>query len=193
MARNRTLHELSKSVRKEYGGVTPERGTAYPCNQQQIDTYTSKPYCYQGNNHVMSERDAIRMLEDFLDPRRPLTPKVRAALHRIADAMYIKDDWYPDIILKAAHDIDTAFFMGRLEGNVRIQWISHIRMVQQLGVNGAHTLGSTRYRCCGCSSIWLSLRAIFEETPFPRRRMWQVLFHEMIVSPQSILRTDKKC
>lgn len=194
MAGNRTLYELSQFAMKEYGGVTPERGTLYPCTQQQIDAYTLEPYCYQGNDHVMSEHDAIRMLEDFLDPNRPPMPRVRAALHRIADAMCIKDDWYPDIILKAAHDVDTAFFMGFLEGKVRIQWMNQKKMVEQFGDREGHALGTTRYRRHGCSSIWLSMEAIFYETEYPRRRMWQTLFHEMIVSsPWSTLRTEIAC
>ncbi|MCJ1268479.1 hypothetical protein MMC22_008367 [Lobaria immixta] len=180
MTENRTLYELCKFAMKDYGGVTPERGTLYPCTQQQIDAYTVEPYCYQGNDHVMSEHDAIRMLEDFLDPNRPPMPRVRAALQRITDAMCIQDDWYPDVILKAAHDIDTAFFMGWLEGNVRIQWMNQIKMVEQLGDREGHALGITRYRRRGCSSIWLSMEAIFYETEYPRRRMWQTLFHEMI-------------
>lgn len=186
MARDRTSNEYGKFINKEHERVTPNRGTPYPCTQQQIDAYTLKHFCSRGNDHVLSEGDATSMLEKFLDPFCPPTPKVRTALHRIADAMYIRDDWYSDLILKAVHDIDTAFFMGRLEGNVRVQWISQIRIVQELGDGAAHTLGSTHYLGHGCSSVWLSTRAIFKEADFPRRRMWQVLFHELIVSPQSL-------
>lgn len=179
---NRTLEELGKFINEEYGGVIAERGTPYPCNQQQIDLYTLQPYCHQGNHLVMSEHNAISMLEDFLDRSRPPTPSVSAALHRIKDAINIKDDWYPDVVLKAAYDIDTAFFMGRLKGNVRIMWVNRIRMVEQYGSSMAYMLGHTHYLGHGCSSVWLSMQDILLESEFPRTKMWKVVFHELIVS-----------
>lgn len=182
MAGNRTLSELSSFVDREYGGITPDRGTPYPCTQEQIDSYTLEPYCCWGNNNLMSEHDATTMLEDFLDSRRALTDRVRSALRRIADAMSIKDSWYPDVVIKAMHDVDTAFFMGYLKGNVSIQWTSQIRLTEL--ENGAtHTYGSTLYQRHGCSVIWLNMQAVFHASEFPRRKMWQVLFHELIVSP----------
>lgn len=129
----------------------------------------------------MSEEYATRMLEDFLDPCRVPTHKVRSALQRIADAIYTEDDWSLDVVIKVASDIDTAFFMGYLKGNVSINWISRLRLVE-LGHGARHMLGSTYPGSHGCSSVWLNTQAIFDETEFPRRKMWQVLFHELTVS-----------
>lgn len=178
MAWKRTFKDLERFVIKEYGGVIRGRGTPYPCSQEQIDAYTLDPYCCQGNDFVMSEYDAITILEDFLDPRRKLPHKVRAALYRIAHAMRIKDDWHPDVVIKAMHDIDTAFFMGRLEGNISIQWAYRLRLKGAL-----QTLGTTYGQHRGCSTISLSMQGVFHAATFPRTTMWQVVFHELIVSP----------
>lgn len=188
MARNRTLGELERFVNNENGGVIAGRGTPYPCNQEQIDTYVIEPYCSRGNDQVMFEHDAIRMLEDFLDPSRPPTNRVRAALHRIGDAMNNTDDWHPDVLIKAAHDIDTAFFMGCLKGNVSIQWVRRIPGGSGYvkGITHPKRLGSS------CSTIHLSLHAIFFDSDFPRMKMWQVLFHEMIVCPPSSTYSERR-
>lgn len=186
MASNRTVKELAKYVSKEYGGVTPSKGTPYPCTQQQIDTYTMSPYCDHGNGYIMLEYDAIRMLQAFLDPNILPTPQVTAALHRIANGMKIKDNWYPDIVIKALHDIDTAFFMGLLRGSVRIQWLDRTGFVEHYGPHCASHLGITQYIYTGCSSILLNMQTIFEDMECPHQRMWQCLFHELIVSSPPI-------
>lgn len=180
MAREGALRELGR-FSEEYRRATAGRGTPYPCTQEQIDIYTVEPLCCRGNNYAMSEEDATRMLVDFLDPRRAPTHKVFSALQRIANAMFTVDDWYLDVVIKAASDIDTAFFMGYLRGNVSINWISRLRLAE-LGHGARHMLGSTYPGSHGCSSVWLNTQAIFDETEFPRRKMWQVLFHELIVS-----------
>lgn len=186
MAQSRTLRELGRFVNIENGGVIAERGTPYPCSQEQIDTYVMEPYCSRGNDQMMSEHDAIRMLENFLDPSRPPTNRVRAALHRIYDAMKNTDCWHPDVVIKAAHDIDTAFFMGRLKGNLSIQWL------RQIPEGSGYVRGITHPRPYACSTICLSLYAIFFGSEFPRMRMWQVLFHEMIVSPSWSTRSERR-
>lgn len=180
MARNPTytLRELGRNVTRENGGVIAERGTFYPCTQEQIDDYTLETYCRRGTDHIMSEFDAIRMLEDFLDPRRPPTTRVRAALHRLYDAMTL-DHAGPDIVIKAVHDIDTAFFMGRLKGNVSIRWVN--RLMEATPISDALTYPLDY----GCSAIYLSLEAIFRGEQVPQRDVWQTVFHELIVSSPS--------
>ncbi|MCJ1424573.1 hypothetical protein MMC29_002461 [Sticta canariensis] len=180
MASNRTVKELAKYVSQEYGGITPSTGTPYPCTQQQIDTYTMTPYCDQGNGNIMPEYDAICMLQAFLNPNVLPTPEVTAALHRIAYGMSIKDNWYPDIVIKAMHDIDTAFFMGLLRGSVRIQWVDRSRIIEEYGPHCASHLGITQYIHTGCTSILLNLQPILGDMRSPRQRMWQCLFHELI-------------
>ena len=186
MASNRTVKELAKYVSKEYGGITPSTGTPYPCTQQQIDTYTMTPHCDHGNRYMMPEYDAICMLQAFLNPNVLPTPEVTAALHRIAYGMNIKDNWYPDIVIKAMHDIDTANFMGLLRGSVRIQWVDRSRIIAEYGPHCAAHLGITQYIHPGCSSILLNMQTIFEDMRFPRQRMWQCLFHELIVSSRPV-------
>lgn len=189
MARNRTARELARYVSEEYGGVTTRRGTPYSCNQQQIDDYTLMPYCYEGDYNMMSEREAIGMLQAFLDPNIRPSPTVRAALHRIADGMHVRQ-WYPDVVIKAAHDIDTAFFMGRLWGNVRITWVSRAEMVQARGRDRASVLGITLYLNDRNSRICLNLESILEDDEFPHKCMWQTIFHEMIVSSPLVDNTE---
>lgn len=173
MTRHISLRELGRYVNEEHGGVIAKRGTPYSCTQEQIETYTLEPYCRLGKDHLMLEHDTIKMLEDFLDPSRPPTKAVRAALDRIYDAMYI-NIWFPDVVIKAMSDIDEAFFMGRLKGSVSIQWTDRIPSLVQ---------GTTCPHLHGCSSIYLSLERIFHEALLSCRKMWQVLFHELIVSP----------
>ena len=121
------------------------------------------------------------MLEAFLDPNITPTPDVSAALHRIADGMNIKDNWFPDIVIKALHDIDTAFFMGLLRGGVKIQWVDQSNIIKKYGLKCADHLGITQFNYSGCCTIYLNMQPIFADK-CPRLRMWNCLFHELIVS-----------
>ena len=48
-----------------------------------------------------------------------------------------------DTIIKAAHDIDTIFFNGRLHGNCVIRWSSSKQIAKKSGEDESLTLGST--------------------------------------------------
>ncbi|MCJ1467102.1 hypothetical protein MMC07_005724 [Pseudocyphellaria aurata] len=188
MASRRTAADLGRYVLKENGGVQANRGSAYLCSQFQIDAYTLKPYCYLGMvDHPMTERESHQLLGSFLNPNRTPASDEIFALRRLRDAVLLeRDDWHPDIVIKALPDIDTAFFNGMLRGNIKVQWVDDALLDANMrGPRGpAIVMANTRYlhprQPHGCTSIWLSLQGVLEPARNPRQRMWQALFHELI-------------
>lgn len=101
--------------------VRPDTGTDYPCTMRQLRDLRQLPAIRYPQPR--SPYEACYTLVDFL--RRDPIPgsKVDAALRRIGIALDLHD-WGPDLIIKAFHDLDTAFFAANLAGMTTVNWFA---------------------------------------------------------------------
>lgn len=58
---------------------------------------------------------------DIFFPVTPLSPYEQSALDRIG-AAWRDEKWDPSLVVTAMADVDSAFFDGRLKGNVVVVW-----------------------------------------------------------------------
>ena len=124
----------------------------------------------------------------FLNPSSMPSAGVLAALHRLKVARWT-EPWSPDVIIKAAHDMDTAFFYGRLRGRVVVSW-SKTETVKSMkkkspnyewpiifGVAFYGDMNATPHS--GTSRVCLNSDTMFD-APVPEEEMWQTMVHELV-------------
>ncbi|MCJ1262297.1 hypothetical protein MMC22_002167 [Lobaria immixta] len=71
-------------------------------------------YISNGSPHSLKfPEQAATELEWFLDPIIPIDSMVRAAILRLRAGLEIQD-WKPDLVIKAFHDLDTVFFQWKV-------------------------------------------------------------------------------
>ena len=161
--------------------VEANKGTPYACSQSDIDEFQ---HCTTGNQEgVVSKTAAVGMLEDFLDPLRQPSHEVLEALMRLRTARW-NPNWGPDVIIKAAKDLDLAFFDGRLRGSVAVRW-SHTWSVPANLYGCVFKRYGVMWPGVG-PELGLCLVHLYADQILyaanPCEQMWQTMLHEMIVS-----------
>ena len=181
--RLRLLHECQNPIRAD-------SGTAYPCSQRDLDGYTK---FYRSNKDIVyvSPNTGTNNLVLWLDINQNPDSDSAAALKRLRNGLRIRP-WGPDLLIKAFKDLDTAFFMGTLTGNVLVQWKKSMDVRSLLGLGPSHkvTWGYTSKVGHGQAKISINSTPHFKASGDPFREMWRTLLHEMCVSQPSILRTS---
>lgn len=91
---------------------------------------------------------------------------MRAAILRLRAGLEIQD-WKPDLVIKAFHDLDTVFFNGKLRGHVTIQWQTASWWTEYHHVHGQHrrAYGLTQYLGHQRAAIQLNAFEILLNTP----------------------------
>lgn len=110
------FHEL---VELCFYQVRPDTGTDYPCTMRQLRDLRQPPAIRYPQPR--SPYEACYTLVDFLRSGPIPGSKVDAALRRIGIALDLHD-WGPDLIIKAFHDLDTAFYAANLAGMTTVNW-----------------------------------------------------------------------
>ena len=127
---------------------------------------------------MLTSKPCSRELTSFLYKSNPPS-RVIKALSRLRNAMRARN-WGPDVVMKAIHDIDTAFFNSRLRGKIVVNW-SDAGELRKVGRDMADvwgcTTGDTHRRC----TVFLNADQLFA-APDIFQRIWQTLFHELVVS-----------
>lgn len=178
--RLRLLEECQNPIRAD-------KGTAYPCSQRDLDGCVN---FYRSNRNVdyVSPITGTNKLVQWLDINQPPDPESVAALRRLREGLKL-EQWGPDLVIKAFKDLDQAFFMGTLTGNVLVVW-KNVRDINNLwgllSSNGT-TMGYTSKMGHGQARITLDSPSHFRTASDPYREMWRTLLHEMCVSQLSYL------
>lgn len=138
---------------------------------------------------TLTKAKATQLLVDFLTPIQPLHESQKAALTRLNGATN-KADWDPSLVIKALGDLDVAFFDGWLRGNLIAVWATEEKIVEQV-YDGKKPVGNFAGLCQTLDrrenegeqrcKVWLNSDVIFD-VPDPRLKMWEVIFHELVVS-----------
>ena len=153
------------------------------CTQGDINDYIRMPDRDQPLRS-MNWKLAMRKLYTFLDPNSTPSPEILSALKRLENAMWSKT-WGPDIILKGAHDLDTAFFNGKLRENFGVQWGTTASMMRDVGrpvigsLYGTTHFGYPSTDSAATCMITLNSDTIFDDED-PNELMWHVLVHELV-------------
>lgn len=170
-AERRYLYESTRH------GAHVDRGTPYPCNQDDLDSYVK---FRRSNKHAqyITPNSATNELTRWLSENPD--PDADAALDRLKAGLKLMP-WEPDIALKAFRDLDTAFFKSTLFGNVLVRWKGRFNWIREFGPSP--TWGLTKKKGHGQCRIVLCAHEILGTTSFlPYRQMWHTLLHEMVVS-----------
>ena len=97
------------------GGLLVDRGTPYPCTQEDLDSYRRFSRGHRQHFKPVSSKTAVRQLLGFLNSEP--SSEVRSALRRLKKGIDMRNK-APDIVIKAFRDLDIVFFNGALSGNV---------------------------------------------------------------------------
>lgn len=154
-------------------------GTDYKCTKRTIDDY-HRP-CKRNNFSIFIPLSySTERLTTFLTSNPQASPEIQQALDRLYEARW-NQNWGPDIIIKAAHDIDTAFFNCSLLGKITMRW-GDIETILQRAHDEEDTkaYGMTFYEGRGRCTIYLNADIIFN-APNPCEQMWRTAFHELLV------------
>ncbi|KAK3176971.1 hypothetical protein OEA41_008297 [Lepraria neglecta] len=157
-----------------------DEGSPYDCTQEDIDDYTEIPI---GNEtaHFTPVHEATRQIISFLDPNSTPSTPVLTTLDRLKTARWA-DQWGPDVVIKAVHDMDTAIFNGALRGKIAVLWadtelIREVAQDQQKMVLGM--TASFGEIDPGTAMVYLNSDEIFKE-PEPQKKMWETVIHELV-------------
>lgn len=166
--------------------IRADKGTAYPCSQRDLDGCANF-YRSNRNADYVSPNTGTNKLVQWLDiNQRPDSESV-AALKRLREGLKIQQ-WGPDLLIKAFKDLDQAFFMGTLTGNVLVRW-KNLRGISNLwGLSSrGKAYGYTSKWGHGQARITIDPTSHFKGASDPYREMWRTLLHEMCVSQLSFL------
>lgn len=184
--RLRLLHECKYPIRVD-------EGTAYPCSQTDLDGYVR---FYRSNEHMVyvSPNRATNNLVQWLDIHKNPDSESAAALERLKQGTRIQK-WGPDLLIKAFKDLDQAFFMGTLTGNVLVHWKNTREISDRWGLGSSRgvTWGSTSKMGHGRAGISINSKPHFTRARDPHREMWRTMLHEMCVSQLFVLLTIFLC
>ncbi|KAF6226818.1 hypothetical protein HO173_012322 [Letharia columbiana] len=164
--------------REAFLKVKADRGTPYDVSQEELDAMST----FSGRNFgpFVSQSQATKEVVEHNKPSRKPSSAELAAIQRLRSAL--KDSlWSPDIVIKAFHDLDMIFFLGRLHHNVQFQWRTpdaFVTHVQPEDFALGATVGTGRV---GQMSIMLHahnllLRDVIRD---PWMHMWSTALHEM--------------
>ncbi len=113
---NQALYDITKDLCS--GGVLVNRGTPYPCTQEDLDSYRHFPRGLYSFDPIGADEAVWRLL-DSLDPFREPSRTVQSALRRLYAGINMRHK-APDIVIKAFRDLDIVFFGGNLSGSCRV-------------------------------------------------------------------------
>ncbi|MCJ1268478.1 hypothetical protein MMC22_008366 [Lobaria immixta] len=183
--RLRLLHDCQTPIRAD-------KGTAYPCSQRDLDGYVK---FYRTNKDIayVSPNSGTNKLIIWLDINQKPDPESTAALERLGKGLKIRP-WGPDLVIKAFKDLDTAFFMGTLTGNVLVRW-KKVRDISNLwGFGSSHGVlwGYTSKMGHGQAQITINSTPHFKVASDPYREMWRTLLHEMCYAVTAITRRGRQ-
>lgn len=169
--------------------IRADEGTAYLCSQRDLDGYVR---FHRSNKNIVyvSPNRGTNNLVRWLDINKNPDSETAAALERLKQGIRIQN-WGPDLLIKAFKDLDQAFFMGTLTGNVLVQWKNtrEISDLWGLGSSRGVTWGSTFKMGHGQARISINSKPHFTEARDPHREMWRTMLHEMCVSQLPVLLT----
>ncbi|CAO1604289.1 MAG: hypothetical protein LQ349_001071 [Xanthoria aureola] len=150
--------------------IRPETGTDYPCTARQLRDIRHPPMLRYPR--PISPHEACDALVDFLSRVPRPGSKTDAALCRIGDALDLLD-WGPDLIIKAFHDLDRAFFATTLTGMTTVDWFANHEF-QAMGCPPAYGMTTSLYP--GPQAIYLNARNIFRTGQAGHfSQMWQTV------------------
>lgn len=157
------------------------QGTPYPCTQSDLDDLAILPN-NAPHRFRWSERATLE-LERILAPNASISIEVQDAVARLREALNI-DDWTPDIVIKAFHDLDLVFFDGKLRGVTTIDWQSARWWNEEIkSIYGYRfCFGQAVYLGNRKTAIHLNAWGILLDTTDAKVAMWAVVLHEMTVS-----------
>lgn len=150
-------------------------GTQYPCSQADIDGFR-RPM--RGDvTCFLTYAEATSSLIDMSYPWGSMTKTqpIMDALRRLQLARKEKT-FSPHLIIKAACDIDIAFFGSQLWGNTIIRW-EYVPEYPRLTTLYGHT-----QRHPGGRAVITLNAAIMFKAEDPCEEMWRTMLHEMVVS-----------
>lgn len=172
MSRKELYHEAFLDVRVN-------RGTPYNVSQQELDALSNFPA--QNNGPFISQSQATKEVIDHNRLSRKPSSAELAAIQRLREAIEDHRPWSPDIVIKAFHDLDIIFFLGRLRNNVRIQWQTPEAFIPHVTPEdfalGA-TIGTGRV---GQMDIMIHAHNLLYRDVIqnPWMQMWSTALHEM--------------
>ncbi|KAL8840148.1 MAG: hypothetical protein Q9205_005866 [Flavoplaca limonia] len=180
--RGRIREDFLDLVEQCFDEPHPDEGTDYPCTKGQLRELRSiGPVHYVAR---ISPRKACSELLRFHE--RPASRRENAALSRIGTALRLLD-WGPDLIIKAFHDLDTAFFGGNLAGYTMVRWQSDAEF-HQVGVGSSYGVTFTCFNGTEPQKIFLNAEVIFGEGSVGHfKQMWGTMLHEMVHAFYAIL------
>ena len=162
----RRLMELAKFP------VSAHRGTPYPCDQKDLESYLRLPH--PNNKQMLDRMEATYQLTRFNRLTKELSPNEKAARRNLKMGLLI-ENWGPDLAIKAFRDLDALFFMGRLHGNCLLEWQDKAAFRED-GENAC--FGLTIPRSYGQAKIILSSYDIMLKAAEPYMGMFRTLLHE---------------
>lgn len=148
-------------VDMSFDEVRHNTGTDYPCTRRELRSLRCKGRSFRAPilPRPWSPDEACDRLLNFLNQSSGRNPDIDAALGRIGNALQLRE-WGPDLIIKAFHDLDRAFFAATLAGSTKVEWASQEEFAAQGStlVRG-HTMGQD----FGGSLIQLNAEFIFRD------------------------------
>jgi len=124
-------------------------GTPYYCSQKDLDFHANKVFHSRNKLPFVIPLEATAQMLIHNDITRPMIHQECDALDRLCYAVREAEQgrWYPDLPIKAFQDLDTVFFGGCLQGNVKVSWSSsqtNAHIARRIEADG-HLLGFTEH------------------------------------------------
>lgn len=177
--RGRVREDFHDLVEQCFYDPHPDEGTEYPCTKGQLRELRSIGPVHYAER--ISPRKACSELLRFHE--RPASRRENAALSRIGTALRLRD-WGPDLIIKAFHDLDTAFFGGNLAGYTMVRWDSDSKF-RQVGVGSSYGVTFTSFDGPDPQKIFLNAELIFKDGSVGHfKQMWGTV--SIYSNPQSL-------
>ena len=163
-------------------------GTDYPgCTERELESLSfvdkwsrrSFAFSWRPVSHARTTRELVQWLQQ--NPSR----ETQAAIDRL-QILRDKNKFWPDLAIKACHDLDRVFFAGKLAGKLLVRYEGDRRHLRGRGLRHAWgvTRSLTEFRPAlrPMAKITLNSRRIFLKPTKYSKRRWTIgtLLHEMI-------------
>ena len=177
---NTSKERCQELHRASFEPIEVETGTKCTCTQHDLTMYHARlsalsDIIIEDIPAPIEPKKPIRWLANFLHQDNWPTPQVKEALERL---MLAREDrqWGPDIIIKAAKDLDTAFFNSLLDYQISVRW-SDPSETAALNKN----FGMAQFLEVMMCDIYSNRDEVLLKSENPAGVMWGTMVHEMIV------------